>query len=279
MWFRWTQACTPLRGDTLEIVVLYQGRGDEFGTPLVPVRVNVPSTLDVDSLKYIVCYATDFVADIMAIMLPLEPEPAERAYFAAQANFKAPDNLDSATLTHIFTARRISGNVVLAELDSQVLIMGIDINWLERCPVCGQENIFSKPEGVSGLDNVPDLCVGYSCSNDSCSERDRKSFYIYVAHWLGQDKARRAMPVITHIYSHGHCISPRVRRCCWDCGKKNRNLHSKPSALSSFYLEDLRRRVAVEEEKTRARIFERTIAINRELERLGILRRARVVSG
>jgi len=243
---------------------------DLWGTPIVPIRIDVSPSLDVGALKYMACYASDLIEDMMVLTTPKKLAPEEAHYI------KLPTSLSKLTvgstqgLVDMFSRRRLSESLKVGELETHSLGMSIDINWLRRCPVCGQQNRFSDPRRVVGCDNIPDLDVDYACSNSKCNERSvRKKFDI---RFCGQE-----LPLITavsnaascaqlygsktdppgqyqdwgaevpELYKSEHCccgaINPTDAHYCWNCGKKNKNVQPEPPMSLPYDLDALRKRV------------------------------------
>jgi len=282
--------------DTVKVMVYYfaETRGTIYGTPLVPVEMEVSPSLDVGSLKYMVCYAAGLIEDMMALMLPKKPTPEEHDYFSARGNLVIPSGLNSTILTDIFTMRRLKESLKVGELDTRSLAMCIDINWLKKCPVCGHENHFSNPSGVSGLDNISDLHADYTCSNSGCNEHNvRKHFDIRVARWLAEEGTGKVMPLLTSIINtvsrgciygsktnpslavSGYCNcgakTPADAHYCWNCGKTNRNGQPKPPIQLPYDLDALRRRVTVQEEKRQSETIRASVEFVEELMRRGAI--------
>ena len=59
----------------MKVIVHYfaEALGTIHGTPLVSIELDVSSTMDVETLRYMVCYAADLIEDMIALMTPKEP--------------------------------------------------------------------------------------------------------------------------------------------------------------------------------------------------------------
>jgi len=297
--------------DTVKVVVRYfaEARATIHGTPLVPVEVEVSPSLDVGSLKYMICYAADLIEDMMTLMTPKKPESEETSFFARTrpSAFSMPTVGSGAGMIDVFRSRRLSEDLKVGELDTWNLALSIDVDWLTKCPVCGQQNNLSDIRSVTGLDNIPDLDGDYSCSNPRCTERKaQKKFDIRIAHWRSEDGTMQAIPLITSIMNGASCSdihgsktrppgpcslgsnaeNPKLSkseycRCgahnpsdvlyCWNCGKKNRNPQPKPPMPLPYDLESLRESVMSGEKEEQVKTVRRSIDAVQELMRRGAI--------
>jgi ribosomal protein L40E len=249
----------------MRVVVHYfaEELGTIQGTPLIPIELDVAPSMEVGILKYMACYASNLIEDMMALMRPQDPTPEESDYFNPFRPLpEIPRSArDPSDFLGMFYRRRLNENLKMAELGTYHLGLSIDIYWLLKCPVCGFFNGGSSPERTRGCDNTPDLHVIYSCLNPKCREHKvRKMYTIRIARWTEEDGNVCILPFITSVWNgascaviHGsrtnppshcnmnaeipelskseHCrcgaINPPDASFCWNCGKKNRGVRPK----------------------------------------------------
>lgn len=283
--------------------------GTIHGTPLVPIQLDVSPSIDVGILKYMACYASGLIEDMMALMTPLEPTLEEAGFFKSRWSSSSLDKLevgDAQSLVSMFGRRRLSEDLKVGELETRSLGMSIDINWLKRCPVCGQQNSLSSAKRVVGLDNIPDLDANYVCSNSRCNERKvRKKFDIRIARWPSEYGTVCVLPLITCVwngasgsivygsktdpprpckmpgaeipklsrseYCRCRAINPTDVYYCWNCGKKNKNVQPKPPISLPYDLDDLREQVRLRGRKAQSETVARSVAFVEELMRRKVI--------
>jgi len=152
-----------LTGPRTRVVIHYfaENLGTIHGTPLVPIRLDVSPSMKVATLKYIACYVSGLIEDMMALMMPKKPTLEEANYFrrilSLSGRTRQLEDGDASSLIQWFSRRRLDENLTVNQLETRSLGLSIDIRWLERCTVCGDRNNLSGVTRVIGCDNIPDL--------------------------------------------------------------------------------------------------------------------------
>jgi len=274
------------------------------GTPLVPIKVDVSPSTKIGELKYIACYASDLIEDMMALMISKEVSTEEAALWDFRPRSLTEDRTvsDSAGLIKLFERRKLDESLIVGDLDDTASLgISIDIDWIRRCPVCGHENNISGASRVIGFDNIPDVRASFACSNSKCQEHEaRKSLDIrfagYRTHGLplitsfcngasGADisgsktnppsSCSLGFPKNPELSKSEYClcgaINPTDAYYCWNCGKKNRDVQPKPLPAFPYDLEELRRQVMLEGGEKQSETIARSIAFVQELKRRRVI--------
>ncbi len=137
-------------------------------------------------------------------------------------------NLRALMLVEAFKKMRVKEDLKLEDLkmDKCDLFMAIDINWIEKCPVCNSRNDFIIVEEVPVMDGPTHLHVLYRCSRILCRERrNTKSFSVCFDHLR---ELPLTLPWICGLYndrlerkrrgSQFHIITEDIQESCPKCG-------------------------------------------------------------